>query len=56
MNRCSFCHRASGEVGTLVAGAGVYICNDCVEMAASVIEKKPPGPKSEVPVWVAVSR
>ena len=55
MNRCSFCNRKSNEVGTLVAGPGVYICNDCVDLAASVIANKPPRPKSEVPVWAAVS-
>ena len=55
MNRCSFCNRQSSDVGALVAGAGVYICNDCVELAASVIANRPAGPKREVPVWAGVS-
>ncbi|MGN6130470.1 MAG: ClpX C4-type zinc finger protein [Nocardioidaceae bacterium] len=45
MNRCSFCNRQSSDVETLVAGAGVYICNDCVDQAASVIANKPAGPR-----------
>lgn len=55
MNRCSFCGRSSADVDTLVAGAGVYICNDCVALCASVISNKPAGPKNVVPPWAGVS-
>ena len=54
MSRCSFCNRSAKEVGTLVAGAGVFICNDCVALCVDVIANKPAGSKRDVPVWTAV--
>lgn len=38
---CSFCLKPNTEVETLVAGPGVFICDDCVALCASVIEGKP---------------
>jgi len=35
---CSFCGKPNTEVQRLVAGPGVYICNECVELAAWVVE------------------
>ncbi|SNQ45523.1 ClpX C4-type zinc finger [Frankia canadensis] len=50
--RCSFCGKPDTEVDKLVAGAGVHICNECVALAASVIEASLGGPaKPRVPVW-----
>jgi ATP-dependent protease Clp ATPase subunit len=54
VNRCSFCNRSADDVDTLVAGAGVYICNDCVSLSAEVIKNKPAGPKRARPVWEGV--
>ncbi|MFC9672816.1 MULTISPECIES: ClpX C4-type zinc finger protein [unclassified Streptomyces] len=54
MNRCSFCNRSSDDVDVLVAGAGVYICNDCVALSADIIKNKPAGPKGTTPVWEGV--
>ncbi|MBC3840890.1 hypothetical protein GXW82_13255 [Streptacidiphilus sp. 4-A2] len=39
--RCSFCRKPGAEVGKLVAGAGVYICNECVALSVSIIEGSP---------------
>jgi ATP-dependent protease Clp ATPase subunit len=51
-SRCSFCTKPAEEVETLVAGAGVFICNECVELCTSVIAKKrDSGPAPRVPVW-----
>lgn len=36
--RCSFCNKAQDQVDTLVAGPGVFICNECVELCREVIE------------------
>ncbi|TYC47789.1 ATP-dependent Clp protease ATP-binding subunit ClpX [Weissella muntiaci] len=36
---CSFCGKASTEVKKLIAGPGVYICNECVALAQSIIEE-----------------
>jgi hypothetical protein len=38
---CSFCLRPNTEVETLVAGPGVFICNDCVDLCDQVITGKP---------------
>lgn len=34
---CSFCHRPNTEVGTLVAGHGVFICDGCVALCAEIV-------------------
>jgi ATP-dependent Clp protease ATP-binding subunit ClpX len=39
--RCSFCGKAKGEVGKVIAGPGVYICNECVDLCKEIIEKEP---------------
>lgn len=42
--RCSFCTKPNTQVAKLVAGPGVYICNDCVELSASIIDGTVDGP------------
>jgi hypothetical protein len=34
---CSFCSKPNTEVGTLIAGLGVFICDHCVDECAAVI-------------------
>ncbi|MBE6993080.1 MAG: ATP-dependent protease ATP-binding subunit ClpX [Ruminococcaceae bacterium] len=34
---CSFCGRSQAEVKRLIAGPGVYICNECVEICADLL-------------------
>ena len=36
--RCSFCGKAQDNVKKIVAGPGVYICDECVELCTSIIE------------------
>ena len=36
--RCSFCGKTQENVKKLVAGPGVYICNECVDLCTSIIE------------------
>lgn len=38
--RCSFCGKAQTEVKTLVAGPGVFICDECVQLCQAIIAKK----------------
>ncbi|MGH9089526.1 MAG: ClpX C4-type zinc finger protein [Acidimicrobiales bacterium] len=38
---CSFCGKGNDQVGTLVAGPGVYICDECVSLCTEVIGSKP---------------
>lgn len=55
---CSFCLKPTADVATMVAGAGVYICNECVGLCVVLIESKPqakPGASPETtpapPTW-----
>ena len=36
--RCSFCGKPQESVRRIVAGPGVYICNECVKVCDSIIE------------------
>ena len=36
---CSFCHKLQSQVDKLIAGPGVYICNECVELCQAIIEE-----------------
>lgn len=50
--RCSFCGRAEDEVDKLLAGRGVYICDQCIETCNKIIEQEPVEafyPKDELP-------
>ena len=47
--RCSFCGKAQTEVKTLVAGPGVFICDECVELCRQVVQKKRKLATREVP-------
>lgn len=35
--RCSFCGKPQEKVRRLIAGPGVYICNECVELCSEVL-------------------
>jgi ATP-dependent Clp protease ATP-binding subunit ClpX len=34
---CSFCAKSSLDVAKLVAGPGVYICNECIDLCNQII-------------------
>ncbi len=36
--RCSFCGKTQEQVKKLVAGPGVYICNECIELCYEILE------------------
>ena len=36
--RCSFCGKSQDEVDRIIAGPGVYICNECVRVCANIVE------------------
>lgn len=38
MMRCSFCGKPQDRVARLIAGPGVCICNECVEICRAVLE------------------
>ncbi len=36
--RCSFCNKPQDKVRKLIAGDGVYICDECIEVCAEIVE------------------
>lgn len=43
--RCSFCAKASDDVAKLIAGPGVFICNECVGLCAEILESQLAAPR-----------
>ncbi len=37
---CSFCGKSHSEVKKLVAGPGVYICDECIEVCSTILQKE----------------
>ncbi len=47
--RCSFCGKSQEQVRKLIAGQGVYICDECINLCQEIIEEElleTPRPKS----------
>ena len=36
--RCSFCGKPQAQVGQMISGPGVYICDQCVELCMDIVE------------------
>jgi ClpX C4-type zinc finger len=52
--RCSFCAKSSSEVEKVVAGPGVYICNECVGLCNDILQgdqHMPTEPGTHLPAW-----
>ncbi len=39
--KCSFCGKSQEQVRKLIAGPGVYICDECVELCNEILEEEP---------------
>lgn len=37
---CSFCGKGQSEVAKLVAGPGVFICNECIELSHQIVTEE----------------
>ena len=38
--RCSFCGKSQEQVRKLIAGQGVYICDECITLCQEIIEEE----------------
>jgi ATP-dependent Clp protease ATP-binding subunit ClpX len=50
--RCSFCGKSQEQVRKLIAGQGVYICDECINLCQEIIEEEmleSPRPKAPAP-------
>ncbi len=56
--RCSFCLKPAPEVDKLIAGLGIYICDQCVRLCVGILESAPPEPEapdSQLPSWQSMT-
>jgi ATP-dependent Clp protease ATP-binding subunit ClpX len=50
--KCSFCGKSQEQVRKLIAGPGVYICDECVELCNEILDEElldPNGPMPHAP-------
>ncbi|MBP3947746.1 ATP-dependent Clp protease ATP-binding subunit ClpX [Corynebacterium sp. Marseille-P3884] len=45
--KCSFCGKSQKQVRKLIAGGGVYICDECIELCNEIIEEELAGTQSQ---------
>ncbi|MCP6406985.1 ATP-dependent Clp protease ATP-binding subunit ClpX, partial [Klebsiella pneumoniae] len=38
--KCSFCGKTQTQVRKLVAGPGVYICDECIELCTEIVQEE----------------
>ena len=48
MTLCSFCGKSQAEVKKIIAGPGVYICDSCVNVCKTIIDREVKQPAIEV--------
>jgi ClpX C4-type zinc finger len=53
--RCSFCGKLHTDVAKLIAGPGVYICNECVILCVDIIAEAKHAEPASLPEWAALS-
>jgi len=47
MTLCSFCGKSQAEVKKIIAGPGVYICDSCVNVCKTIIDREVKAPAAE---------
>jgi hypothetical protein len=47
---CSFCNKDKDQVAKLIAGPGVYVCNECVGLCNAILAAEEQGP-SQPAAW-----
>ena len=56
--RCSFCLKPAPEVDKLIAGPGIYICDQCVALCVGILEHAPSEAvptDSQLPSWQSMT-
>lgn len=48
MTLCSFCGKSQAEVKKIIAGPGVYICDSCVNVCKTIIDREVKAPTVEI--------
>ena len=46
---CSFCGKSQHDIKKLIAGPGIFICNECVALCATILAESPePDPLAKI--------
>ena len=53
--RCSFCGKPQSLVNRLVAGNGVYICDECIELCSEILEEELGNEEEERPDFSGIN-
>jgi ATP-dependent Clp protease ATP-binding subunit ClpX len=54
--KCSFCSKNQEQVKKLVAGSGVYICDECIDLCNEIVEVEKTNPSTSSPEQPAFNR
>lgn len=53
--RCSFCGKLYTDVAKLIAGPGVYICDECVSLCVGILAETTHAEPPSLPEWATLS-
>ena len=53
--QCSFCGKDQNEVGKLIAGPKVYICDECVDLCNDIIAEETDSPEEASPPAISTT-
>ncbi|MBO1754318.1 ClpX C4-type zinc finger protein [Allobranchiibius sp. CTAmp26] len=57
--RCSFCAKDEQDIAKIIAGPGIYICNECVQLCNDILAGSAPeqagADQPELPYWQSMS-
>lgn len=53
--RCSFCGKFAADVDKVIAGPGIYICNECVSLCDEILAGAEQESNDEIPEWASMS-
>ncbi|MGP3914217.1 ClpX C4-type zinc finger protein [Nonomuraea sp. 10N515B] len=55
--RCSFCHKKSSDVQKLIAGPGVHICDQCIQLCNDILaeERLVASTEPRLPMWESMT-
>lgn len=55
---CSFCAKRAPEVAKIIAGPGIYICDECVRLCNEILaaeQSDGAAPAAELPYWQSMT-
>lgn len=53
---CSFCAKEHSAVAKVIAGPGVYICNECIALCNTILEQETTSPRRpRLPMWESMT-